>query len=162
MQKAKKVFENLTSQDGKHTTTVDEEVRRPVTDEHVRPKEHEAVTTAREKEVHQDHHHTTVQPVQDTETLLVNLDPNHCLDSDTVHLAPRNILTRFYPLRKEPMSTATTKSLKGFLNVMQPSIKTHLLSMTPPIPPLRRRPSPVNNGTITFTSTSSRLSRKKL
>lgn len=80
MQKAKKVFENLTSQDGKHTTTVDEEVRRPVTDEHVRPQEHEAVTTAREKEVHQDHHHTTVQPVQDTETLLVNLDPNHCLD----------------------------------------------------------------------------------
>jgi hypothetical protein len=72
MQKAKRVVENLTSQDGRHDTTIDEEVRRPVTEEHVRPQEHEAVKTAVEKEVHRDHHHTTVQPVQDRETLSVN------------------------------------------------------------------------------------------
>ncbi|PNP37451.1 hypothetical protein TGAM01_v201223 [Trichoderma gamsii] len=69
MQKAKRVVENLTSHDGRHDTTVDEEVRRPVTEEHVRPQEHEAVKTAVEKEVHRDHHHTTVQPVQDREVL---------------------------------------------------------------------------------------------
>lgn len=71
MQKAKRVVENLTSHDGRHDTTVDEEVRRPVTEEHVRPQEHEAVKTAVEKEVHRDHHHTTVQPVQDREVLSV-------------------------------------------------------------------------------------------
>ncbi|KAL9485201.1 hypothetical protein ACSS6W_003990 [Trichoderma asperelloides] len=69
MQKAKKVVDNLISKDGKHDTTVDEEVRRPVTEEHVRPQEHEHVATARDREVHQDHHHTTVQPVKDSETL---------------------------------------------------------------------------------------------
>ncbi|EHK41454.1 hypothetical protein TRIATDRAFT_32662 [Trichoderma atroviride IMI 206040] len=69
MQKAKKVVENLTSHDGRHDTTVDEDTRRPVTEEHVRPQEHESVRTAVEKEIHRDHHHTTVQPVQDKETL---------------------------------------------------------------------------------------------
>ncbi|KAL7920872.1 hypothetical protein ACQKWADRAFT_296953 [Trichoderma austrokoningii] len=69
MQKAKRFVGNLTSQDGKHDTTVDEEVRRPVTEEHVRPQEHEAVRTATEKEVHRDHHHTSVQPIQHKETL---------------------------------------------------------------------------------------------
>lgn len=77
MQKAKRAVDHLVSKDGKHTTTVDEEVRRPVTEEHVRPQEHEAVRTALDKDVHQEHHHTTVQPVQDRETLSV--DPYHCL-----------------------------------------------------------------------------------
>lgn len=76
MQKAKSVIENLTSQDGKHKTTVDEEVRQPVTEGHVRPQQHENVTTAVGKEVHQDHHHTTVQPVNEQETLSVT--PHHC------------------------------------------------------------------------------------
>lgn len=85
MQKAKRVVENLTSQDGRHDTTVDEEARRPVTEEHVRPQEHESVRTAVEKEVHRDHHHTMVQPVQDRQTLSVN-SYRDCLDASLLTL----------------------------------------------------------------------------
>lgn len=81
---------------------------------------------------------------------------------NVVHLALRNILTKFYPLKKELMSTAITRKLKDSLNVMKPSIKTRLPSMTPPIPRLKHLPPPVSDGTTTFTSTSSRLSKKKL
>ncbi|EHK26511.1 uncharacterized protein TRIVIDRAFT_52434 [Trichoderma virens Gv29-8] len=69
MEKVKKAVGNLVSRDDRHTTTVDEEVRQPVTSEHVRPQEHENVTTAVDKDIHQDHHHTTVQPVNTRETL---------------------------------------------------------------------------------------------
>ena len=71
MEKAKQAVANFVSRDGKHTTTVDENVRAAVTDEHVRPHEHEEVVTAVDKEVHQDHHHTTVQPVTVKEKLCV-------------------------------------------------------------------------------------------
>ncbi|KAL6878559.1 hypothetical protein J3F83DRAFT_758450 [Trichoderma novae-zelandiae] len=69
MNKVKKAVGDLVSRDGKHDTSVEEEVRRPVTNEHVRPQEQENVTTAVEKDVHQDHHHTTVQPLQHQEVL---------------------------------------------------------------------------------------------
>lgn len=72
MEKAKQAVSNFISRDGKHTTTVDEDVRKAVTDEHVRPHQHEDITTAVDKEVHQDHHHTTVQPINAKETLCVS------------------------------------------------------------------------------------------
>ncbi|EXL64406.1 hypothetical protein FOPG_19329 [Fusarium oxysporum f. sp. conglutinans race 2 54008] len=69
MEKAKQAVSSFLSHDGKHKTTVDEDIRAPVTQEHVRPHQHESVTTALEKEVHQEHHHTTVQPIAHSETL---------------------------------------------------------------------------------------------
>ncbi|CAM1505718.1 Fc.00g113550.m01.CDS01 [Cosmosporella sp. VM-42] len=69
MQKAKQAVSNFISNDGKHKTTVHEDIRGAVTEEHVQPHRHENVTTAVDKEVHQDHHHTTVQPIKHKETL---------------------------------------------------------------------------------------------
>ncbi|KAK2593080.1 hypothetical protein QQS21_009210 [Conoideocrella luteorostrata] len=69
MEKAKQAVSNFLSQDGKHKTTVDEEIRKPVIDEHVHPEQHEQVVTAVDREIHQDHHQTIVQPIKDQETL---------------------------------------------------------------------------------------------
>ncbi|RSM20057.1 hypothetical protein CDV31_001136 [Fusarium ambrosium] len=69
MEKAKQAVSSFLSNDGKHKTTVDEDVRPHVTEEHVRPHRHEEVTTALDKEVHQEHHHTTIQPITHKETL---------------------------------------------------------------------------------------------
>ncbi|KAG5993090.1 hypothetical protein E4U43_003590 [Claviceps pusilla] len=69
MEKAKQAVSNFLSHDGKHKTTVDQEVREAVVDEHVLPKQHEEVTTAVDKEIHQDHHQTIVQPIKDQEVL---------------------------------------------------------------------------------------------
>ncbi|KAF4977509.1 hypothetical protein FZEAL_5988 [Fusarium zealandicum] len=69
MEKAKQAVSSFLSHDGKHKTTVDEDVRGHVTEEHVRPHQHENVTTALDKEVHQEHHHTTIQPISHKETL---------------------------------------------------------------------------------------------
>ncbi|GKT89534.1 allergen protein [Colletotrichum tofieldiae] len=69
MDKARQAVSSFVSKDGHHKTSVDEDVNRAVTEEHVRPHRHEEVTTAIDKEVHQDHHHTTIQPVKDQQTL---------------------------------------------------------------------------------------------
>ncbi|CAI4213470.1 unnamed protein product [Parascedosporium putredinis] len=64
MEKAKRAVAEFISRDGKHTTIVDQDVRKAVTEEHIRPHQHEEITTAIDKEVHQHHHHTTVQPLE--------------------------------------------------------------------------------------------------
>lgn len=69
MEKAKQAVSKFVSRDGKHDTTVDESIQKAVTEEHVRPHQHEDTTTAVDKEVHQDHHHTAVQPIEAKETL---------------------------------------------------------------------------------------------
>lgn len=69
MQKAKNAAANFLSKDGKHNTVVDQDVRQPVTEEHIRPHQHEILTTAVDREVHQDHHQTRVQPINTHETL---------------------------------------------------------------------------------------------
>lgn len=69
MDKAKQAVSNFLSKDGKHDTTIDEDVREPVVKEHVHPQQHEDVVAAVDKEVHQDHHQTVVQPVTTKETL---------------------------------------------------------------------------------------------
>ncbi|KAF2753015.1 hypothetical protein EJ05DRAFT_230252 [Pseudovirgaria hyperparasitica] len=69
MEKAKSAVSSFLSKDGKHDTTVHEKVNPAVQQEHVTPTRHENVTTAVDKEVHQDHYHTSVQPVHDREVL---------------------------------------------------------------------------------------------
>jgi hypothetical protein len=55
--------------DGEHHTTVDESVFKVVTDEHIRTYQHEEITHALDKEIHEDHHYTVVQPIEVTENL---------------------------------------------------------------------------------------------
>jgi len=69
MDKAKAAVSNFLSKDGKHDTTVHETVNPAVQHEKVTPTRQENVTTAVDREVHQDHHHTSVQPIKDREIL---------------------------------------------------------------------------------------------
>jgi len=69
MDKAKAALGNFLSKDGKHDTTVHETVNPAVTNEHVTKTQQENVTTAIDREVHQDHYHTSVQPIKDREVL---------------------------------------------------------------------------------------------
>lgn len=68
MQAAKEAISNFTSKKG-HTTEVDETVRPAVTQEEVKPHRHEETTQAIDREVHQHHTHTTVQPISHQEQL---------------------------------------------------------------------------------------------
>lgn len=68
MEAAKLAVAKLTARKG-HFTDVEEVVRPAITWEHVYPQRTELVTEAVDREVHQDHYHTTVQPLAHTETL---------------------------------------------------------------------------------------------
>jgi hypothetical protein len=68
MESAKEAISKFTSRHG-HTTEVDETVSRPVTSETVKPTRHENITQAVDRETHQHHHHTTVQPLSHQEML---------------------------------------------------------------------------------------------
>ena len=77
MEKAKAAVSGFLSKDGRHDTTVHEVSRRAysttfpsltchrpaVTSENVTHTHHENVQTPLDRELHQDHHHTTVQPI---------------------------------------------------------------------------------------------------
>ena len=67
MDKAKAAFSSILGRSGYHDTTVDESVRPAVSEETVKPTRHEELTEAVDREVHQDHYHTTVQPIQHQE-----------------------------------------------------------------------------------------------
>lgn len=54
---------------GHHDTTVHEKVAPAVVQENIIKKRHEEATTAIDREIHQDHYHTSVQPVYDREVL---------------------------------------------------------------------------------------------
>jgi len=69
MDKAKAAVSSFINKAGHHDTTVDESVAPAVTQEQIKPTRHEEMTEAVDREVHQDHHHTTVQPIQHQEVL---------------------------------------------------------------------------------------------
>ncbi|KAF4535840.1 Allergen protein [Lasiodiplodia theobromae] len=69
MEKAKAAVSDFMSKAGHHDTTVHERVQPAVTHQTVKPSKHENVTTAVDKEIHQDHYHTAVQPIQEREVL---------------------------------------------------------------------------------------------
>lgn len=69
MEAAKASVKKFISKDGKHDTTIDEQVAPAVQQETINRTQHEQATTAVDREVHQDHYHTTEQPVYDKETL---------------------------------------------------------------------------------------------
>lgn len=65
MESAKAAVKDFLSHHGKHDTEVTSSTSPAVTNETVTRTNDNRVTTAVDKEVHQDHHHTTVQPVHD-------------------------------------------------------------------------------------------------
>jgi len=69
MDKAKAAVSGFLSRDGKHDTTVHETVNPAVQNEHVTRTHHDDQTTVVDREVHQNHQHTSVQPIQDREVL---------------------------------------------------------------------------------------------
>jgi len=69
MEKAKVAVGNFLSRDGKHDTTVHETVNPAVQNETITPTVHEHHQKAVDREIHQDHHHTSVQPVTAREVL---------------------------------------------------------------------------------------------
>jgi len=68
MEKAREAVANFTARRG-HDTTVDETVRPAVVKEEIKPTRHEEIQEAVDREVHQDHYHTTIQPLQHQEIL---------------------------------------------------------------------------------------------
>jgi len=68
MEAAKSAINKFTSQRGHHTS-VEESVNPAVTRETIKPVRHEEATQAVDREVHQHHYHTTVQPLTHQEKL---------------------------------------------------------------------------------------------
>jgi hypothetical protein len=68
MDAAKAAISKLTSHKGHHTS-VEEHIQPAVTQETVKPHRHEEATQAVDREVHQQHYHTTVQPLSHQEVL---------------------------------------------------------------------------------------------
>lgn len=68
MEAARAAVGKITGRHG-HRTDVDEVVNPAVTSETIKPHRHEETTEAIDREVHQHHYHTTVQPVQHQEVL---------------------------------------------------------------------------------------------
>jgi len=69
MDKAKAAVSSIIGKAGHHDTTVHEKVAPHVQKETVHEQRREEQTVAKDREVHQDHYHTTVQPVHDKEVL---------------------------------------------------------------------------------------------
>ncbi|KAK0740459.1 hypothetical protein B0T18DRAFT_331564 [Schizothecium vesticola] len=69
MEKTKKVVGEFMNQAGRHDTTVHESTAPAVEHKTIKPTQHEQINTAVDQEVHQDHYHRTVQPVQATEVM---------------------------------------------------------------------------------------------
>jgi len=69
MDSAKAAVKDFMSKSGQHDTTVHEKVAPAVKHETIERQKHEEYISAIDKEVHQDHYHRTVQPVQDREIL---------------------------------------------------------------------------------------------
>ncbi|MCJ1421618.1 hypothetical protein MMC32_007984 [Xylographa parallela] len=69
MDKAKAAVSDFMAKAGHHDTTVHEKVAPAIVQEEIVKKRHEEATTAIDREVHQDHFHTSIQPVKDREVL---------------------------------------------------------------------------------------------
>lgn len=69
MEAAKESVKKFISRDGKHDTTLHEKTAPAVQRETINQTQEERQTTAVDREIHQDHYHTTEQPVQHSEVL---------------------------------------------------------------------------------------------
>jgi len=65
MQKAKDAVSDILHRDKKHSVDIEQDTAAPVVHERIGAREHENVTTAIDREVHQHHHQTHIQPIKD-------------------------------------------------------------------------------------------------
>jgi len=114
MDRAKGAVSDFLHRSGKHDTTVDERVAPAVTNEHITPTRHENVQTVVDKEIHQDHHHTSVQPVQAQEVLPEKHSHNLAGVKHTTHdhTNPDEIRQRLDAERAQFQDTSTTHDTK--------------------------------------------------
>merc|ERR1711939_239248 len=114
MDKAKAAVGSYLHKDGKHDTTVHETVNPAVTQENVTRTQHENVTTAVDREVHQDHHHTSVQPLlvlsEIPNTPLLPIQPLLASTSTTTSMKTSNLY-----LRRRPFSPLSSTLLCPFM-----------------------------------------------
>jgi len=96
METAKAAISSFLSKDGKHDTTVHEVVNPAIQKEHVTATHHENATTAVDREVHQDHYHTSVQPIKHKEVLpekhthnLAGVETRHISHGNDNHIKQR-------------------------------------------------------------------------
>lgn len=69
MEAAKQAVSKLTSQHGKHTTEVSEHYKPAIVHEQINPVREVEETTVVDKEIHQEHFHTSILPIQDKQVL---------------------------------------------------------------------------------------------
>jgi len=65
MNKAKEAVQDLLHPNNKHSVDIENTTAPAVTHERVQQSEREDITTAKDREIHQDHHQLHVQPIQD-------------------------------------------------------------------------------------------------
>lgn len=69
MDRAKAAVSEIMHRAGHHDTVVTEEVAPAVVNETIKRERHEEIVTAVDREIHQDHYHTSIQPVRDVQQL---------------------------------------------------------------------------------------------
>lgn len=115
MEKAKAAVADFVGRHGKHDTTVDERQAPAVKHEEIKPMRHENITTAVDREVNQDHHHTTVQPIKDREILAEK--HSHQMagvqHKEFEHANPQEIRARLDREAAQFRDTSTTHSTKA-------------------------------------------------
>lgn len=124
MDKAKQAVSDFMSHNNEHKTIVDQDQRAAITEEHVRPQRHEQVTTAIDKEIHQDHHQTILQPIKHTETLYAAHPRMTNMTSTNTSPGLRSTLTMLPLFNTRRSSTTRLRTPGLWSTAMSPSIAT--------------------------------------
>lgn len=123
MESAKNAVKDFLHKSGKHHTDVETTTAAPVTNETVKKTNEERVTSAVDREVHQDHHHTTVQPVLDSavkdEQHHHNIIPTE--ERHIEHDDPSNVETKLAAERAQFQNTTRTVD-GGSTTTTQPTV----------------------------------------
>lgn len=122
MDAARAAVSKITGRQG-HTTDVDEFVNPAVTSETVKPHRHEETTEAVDREVHQDHYHTTVQPIQHREVIP---------EKHTHNLAPQ-VNREFKHDNEQETQRRVASELGQFQNTQQIHQTTHSAQAAPAV-----------------------------
>ena len=127
MDAAKRAIAEHTSQRG-HTTDVDEIVHTGITSETIKPHRHEETTQAVNREVHQHHHHTTVQPISHKEVLPEKHSHNllPVVSSEHIHGDPKEHESRLASMKAAFKDSSVTHEHTHSASTVQPVVGEHV------------------------------------
>lgn len=138
MEAARAAVSKFTSRHG-HQTDVDEYVQPAVTSETVKPHRHEETTQAIDREVHQHHYHTTVQPISHQEVLpekhthnllpQVHKEIHHDNESET----HRRVSAELAQFRDSTTTAKTTHSVAAAPTVTGEHVHHHVHETVQPV-----------------------------